>query len=112
MSPAWKEPVVAYLLAPEIERSLTAEPTHPGLPPAEPGTSGLRRALAHELRGLPATSTFPCVLTEDATRPAVAAALRTSHPDTVVTSYGELPSWINIYPVSRLTMDTDPANTG
>ncbi len=100
--------VVAYLLAPEIERSLVGGPAEPWLPPDEPTTSGLRSALARELRTMTASSVYPCVLTQDSTRPAAAAALRASHPDMIVTSFGELPAWINVYPVARLTSNYPP----
>lgn len=97
--------VIAYLLAPDIERTLADAPAQPWLPPVEPATSGLRRALGNELRAVSPSSLFPCVLTRDSTRTAAAAALRVSHPDVIVTSYGDLPAWINIYPVSRLTLN-------
>jgi type III secretory pathway component EscV len=78
-------PVVAYMLDPQAERA-----------------EAVVDALDHELSTLSPEMRVPCVLTDDAVRPAIAAVLRTSHPDVLVTSYGELPPWLDVYPVARL----------
>jgi FHIPEP family len=98
--------LLAYLLDPAAEGWLADEASWGSLSSAGPMADALVEALAGQLSQLPPGAPAPSIVTSDAARSPAAQLFRASHPDVIVTSYGELPAWLAIRPLARLSPTT------
>jgi FHIPEP family len=97
--------LVVYLLEGAVEagmESLQGEPSHEQ-------DEALITVVADELRRLPPSVQLPLILTTDAARRAIQAALRPVFPRIVVLGHGDLPGDVNVQPVARIGSASAPA---
>ena len=92
----------AIVLDPSHENRIVAAAGTPERPPDDLLAQRLPDAIAKEFARLGQGSGYACVVTDERARPAVAAALRASHPDLLVASWAEVPASMNVCSVMRL----------